>query len=59
MTEMPKKEEIKRLPPGVCVPWEEKAIEFGPIAGNPEIVKKEWEKLDVFAYLYLWWWVHR
>ncbi|MCL6480051.1 MAG: hypothetical protein K6T65_16930 [Peptococcaceae bacterium] len=59
MNETPKNEEIKGMPPGVCFPWEQKVGELGPIAGNPEIIKKEWEKLDVFAYLYLWYWVHR
>ena len=59
MTETAKKEEFKGMPPGVCFPWEQKAKEMGPLAGNAEIIKKEWEKLDMFAYLYLWWWVHR
>ncbi|WP_227762743.1 hypothetical protein [Zhaonella formicivorans] len=59
MTEMPKKEELKGMPPGVCIPWEQKLKEFAPIAGNPEIIKNEWEKLDTFAYIYLWYWVHR
>ena len=59
MSESLKKEQLKGLPPGVCLPWEKKASETGPIAGNEEILKNEWEKLDTFAYIYLWWWVHR
>ncbi|MEW6424155.1 MAG: hypothetical protein AB1523_05320 [Bacillota bacterium] len=59
MTETTKTEEFKGMPPGVCFPWDQKVSESGSIAGNPDIIKKEWEKLDVFAYLYLWWWVHR
>lgn len=59
MTDMPKKEETKGNPPGVCIPWEQKVKEFGQFVGNPEGVKKEWEKLDAFAYMYLWYWVHR
>jgi len=47
------------LPPGVCVPWEQKAKELGDIKGDVEIVKNEWEKLETMAYLYLWWWVQR
>lgn len=59
MTENLKKEELKGMPPGVGVPWEQKVNEMEPIMGNAEIIKNEWEKLDAFAYLYLWWWVHR
>ncbi len=47
------------LPPGVCVPWEEKTKDLAEIKGDPEIIKKEWEQLEAFAYMYLWWWVHR
>lgn len=54
---------FQNLPPGVCVPWETKekeAIEaFGAIKGDPGIIQKEWAHLDMFAYIYLWWWVHR
>lgn len=50
---------FKNLPPGVCVPWDEKAKELGEIKGDAEMIKKEWENLDAFAYVYLWWWVHR
>lgn len=56
---MSKIDDFKNLSPGVCLPWEEKLKELGEIKGNAEILKGEWEKLDAFAYLYLWWWVHR
>lgn len=59
MTENASKNIFKNLPPGVCVPWEEKLKELGEIKGDPEIIKNEWTKLDAFAYVYLWWWVHR
>ena len=49
----------KDLPPGVCVPCEEKLKEIGEIKGDPGIIKKEWEQLDAFAYMYIWGWVHR
>lgn len=58
MTETARKEEVKRLP-GTTVPWEQILSEVGPIPGNEALVKSEWEKLDAFAYIYLWWWVHR
>ncbi|SFG54268.1 hypothetical protein SAMN05660649_01920 [Desulfotomaculum arcticum] len=52
--------EIKFVPkPGTCVPWEVKKEELQKIHGNEEIVKKEWEKLDAFAYSFIWFWVQR
>lgn len=59
MADSPKTENVNGLPPGVCFPWENKVNEIDPILGNPEMIKNEWEKLDAFAYIYLWWWVHR
>lgn len=47
------------MAPGVCIPWTEQLERMGRIKGNSEIVKSEWEQLDMFAYLYLWYWVHR
>ena len=47
------------MAPGVCIPWGEQLQRMGEIKGDAEIVKSEWEKIDVFAYLYLWYWVHR
>lgn len=47
------------LPPGVCVPWEQKAEEMGELKGDPALIQKEWEYLDSLTYMYLWWWVHR
>jgi len=31
--------------PGVCLPWEVKRIEAGDVAGDPKIIKQEWDKL--------------
>lgn len=45
--------------PGTCVPWQVKMDEFGTLPGNEEIVKKEWEKFDEFAYNFIWFWVQR
>ncbi|HHW08058.1 MAG TPA: hypothetical protein GXX34_11130 [Clostridia bacterium] len=50
--------EIKRGP-GVTVPWEEFAKKMEPFTGDVELIKSNWEKVDAFAYLYLWWWVQR
>lgn len=59
MSSCQEEKEKKGFPPGVCVPWEEKLKDLGEILGNEEIIKSEWEKLDAFAYIYLWWWVQR
>ncbi|MEW8958867.1 hypothetical protein MHOCP_19320 [Moorella humiferrea] len=44
---------------GTCVPWDIKKKEFGTIAGNEELVKKEWTGLDALAYAFIWFWVQR
>lgn len=44
----PKKE------PGVCVPWEEKRQEFPEISGDESLVKRVWEDVDAFGYMYIW-----
>ncbi len=59
MTNDNKQGTIGQMPPGVCLPWAEQIKKMGEIKGDPEIIKSEWEKLDAFAYLYLWFWVHR
>lgn len=53
------KERFTNLPPGVCFPWEEKEKELGEVKGDKEIIKAEWEQLESFAYVFLWWWVQR
>lgn len=45
--------------PGVCVPWKVKLEETGDLPGNEEIVKTGWEKLDEFAYNFIWFWPQR
>jgi hypothetical protein len=45
--------------PGTCVPWEVKKEELGEIPGNEEIVKKNWENLDSFAYNFIWFWAQQ
>lgn len=50
---------FKDLPPAVCVPWEVKAKELGEIKGDAGLIQQEWEKLDLFGYLYVWNWVQR
>jgi hypothetical protein len=50
---------FENLPPAVCVPWGQKAEEVGEIKGDAGLVAKEWGKLDMFGYLYIWYWVQR
>jgi len=40
--------------PGVCVPWEEKKAELGELTGDEELVKRVWEDVDGFGYMYIW-----
>lgn len=41
-------------PPGICIPWEIKRSERGPILGDEAIVRRVWENLEGFAYTYIW-----
>jgi len=45
--------EFKKAPMSVF-PWEEKKKEYKEIKGDEEIVKRQWEEFDMFAYLFLW-----
>jgi hypothetical protein len=40
--------------PGTVISWDEKAKELGPIKGDAALVKKIWEDVDGFAYMYIW-----
>jgi len=59
MTKDVKESSKTQIAPGVCLPWAEQVERIGEIKGDPEIIKSEWENLDTFAYMYLWFWVHR
>ncbi|EGW36541.1 hypothetical protein [Desulfosporosinus sp. OT] len=56
---MSEKEKLLNPDPGVCLPWKVKVEEIGEFPGNEEIAKKEWEKLDDFAYNFIWFWAQR
>ncbi len=47
-------EEKKPVPPGMCVPWEEKARELPPIVGDEALVKQIWEETEALAYTFIW-----
>jgi hypothetical protein len=41
-------------PPGTVMPWEQKIKELPPMTGREDLVKKQWETYDAWAYTYLW-----
>ena len=43
-----------KVPPGVCIPWEEKRKELPDIKGDEELFKKIWQDNEALAYLYIW-----
>lgn len=44
---------------GTRVPWKIKKEELGELPGNEDLVKKQWESIDSFAYSFIWFWVQR
>jgi hypothetical protein len=40
--------------PGVCIPFEEKLKDMPPISGDPELVRRVWNDVEGFAYMYIW-----
>ena len=43
-----------RVKPGVCFPWETKALELPPVTGDAEMVKRIWENVDALGNTYVW-----
>ncbi|MEM2702040.1 MAG: uroporphyrinogen decarboxylase family protein [Candidatus Bathyarchaeia archaeon] len=43
-----------RVKPGVCIPWEEKRKELQRISGDENLIKKIWEEIESFGYLFIW-----
>lgn len=41
-------------PPGVCIPWETRRAEMGPISGDEAIVRRIWEQIDALGNMYIW-----
>ena len=51
---MSEQETCKR-PPNVCIPWEEKRKELPTeLTGDEQIVRRVWEEIDAFGYMYVW-----
>ncbi len=47
-------EEKKPIPPGICFPWDEKALQLPEITGDKALVKQIWEENESLAYTYIW-----
>lgn len=43
-----------RVPPGVCVPFAEKRRELPELPGDERIVRRVWDEVEGFGYLYIW-----
>lgn len=43
-----------RIPPGVCLPWQEKAKELPEITGDKDLVRKVWNDIEALANTYIW-----
>ncbi|HOK55901.1 MAG TPA: uroporphyrinogen decarboxylase family protein [bacterium] len=43
-----------KIRPGVCIPWEEKIKEIKNIKGDEDLIKKVWEEIDTFGYIFIW-----
>jgi hypothetical protein len=55
MSEQQKPEQGKpKLEPGVCIPWEVKRAEFPQILGDEGLVRRVWEEVDAWGYVYIW-----
>jgi hypothetical protein len=42
------------IPPGVCVPWAEKALELPGLTGDPDLVRDIWNEIEGLANTYIW-----
>jgi len=43
-----------KIPPGVCLPFDEKLKELPPICGDAGLVRRIWDENEALAYLYIW-----
>jgi hypothetical protein len=43
-----------KVKPGICIPWEEKRKELLRILGDENLLKKIWEEVESFGYLFIW-----
>jgi hypothetical protein len=43
-----------KVKPGVLIPWEVREKEYEKILGDKEIIKQEWERIEVIANRFIW-----
>ncbi len=43
-----------KVPPGICLPFEERLKQLPPISGDIKILHDVWDNLEGLAYLYIW-----
>jgi uroporphyrinogen-III decarboxylase len=43
-----------KVKPGICIPWEEKRKELPQILGDENLLKRVWEEVESFGYLFIW-----
>ena len=47
-------EEKIRVKPGELIPWKVREKEYEKILGDKEIIKKEWERIEILANRFIW-----
>ena len=40
--------------PGTCLPWEDKLRQIPALSGDPALLRRVWEEVDFFGYLFIW-----
>ena len=45
---------VPPVKPGVCFPWEQKALELPEITGDKDLVRRVWENVDALGNMYIW-----
>jgi hypothetical protein len=47
-------DEKVKVRPGVLIPWEVREKEYEKIMGDKEILKQEWENIEIIANRFIW-----
>lgn len=45
---------LPAIPPGICMPWAEKARELPPLTGDCDLVHRIWDEIEGLASTYIW-----
>jgi hypothetical protein len=41
-------------PPGICIPWEDRAKDWPEITGNPDLIRTVWDEIEALGNTYIW-----